>query len=159
MFKKKFIFKENYLTIRKNSLKKRILRWNTNQSANVFLRIGDTISLDPIIKGFHEEGLSKFISYVAKNKYNDYFIDIGANIGLMSCQNKDQFKSFYMFEPNPYCFKLLEINAALNLNINKCHFFNFGLGEKNKKVKLFVPKFNWGGAFISDSNITTISIF
>jgi len=146
-----FIFEESYLSRRSTSFKKRIFRWITTKSSNLFLRSKDTISINPITTGFHEEPLTNLIKFFAKNEYSDFLIDIGANIGITSCQNGNEFDSVYMFEPNPHCFKILEVNVAMNLDLEKCNFYNFGLGLENKRSKLVVPKYNWGGAFVQDS--------
>ena len=59
-----------------------------------------------------------------------------------------KFKSLYLYEPNPLIFKILEVNAALNLNKNSYHLFNYGLGDSDSELDIMVPKNNWGGAFI-----------
>jgi hypothetical protein len=51
LMNKKFIHTENYLYTRKKSLKKRLFRWVTQNSSNLFLRTKDTISLDPFVSG------------------------------------------------------------------------------------------------------------
>ena len=151
LMKKKFEYVESYFSVRKSSFKKRLFRWLTKGSSNLFLRTKDAISLNLLALGVHEPGLTKLIGYYADSGYSDFFIDIGANIGITSCQNGEAFKSVYMFEPNPYCFKILEVNTAMALDMNKCYLFNYGLGVKDHKSKLMVPKFNWGGGFIRDS--------
>ncbi len=55
-----------------------------------------------------------------------------------------------MFEPNPYCCKILEVNAFIALFSTGYHIHNFGLGDEDKKCALWVPRHNWGGAFIND---------
>jgi FkbM family methyltransferase len=101
--------------------------------------------------GFHDERLTKLVDFYSKNKFSDFFIDIGANVGLVSSQNGKAFQSIFMFEPNPYCFKILEVNAAINLDPIKCYLYNFGLWQGSYKTRLKVPKHNWGGAFIQDN--------
>ena len=147
---KKFTFSESYSLIRKNSFKKRIFRWLTKSSSNLFLRSKDAISLNLFTVGTHEPALTRLINFYAESGYSDFLIDIGANIGVTSCQNGQAFKSIFMFEPNPYCFKILEVNTAMNLDATKCHLFNYGLGLRNQKAELSVPRYNWGGGFVKD---------
>jgi FkbM family methyltransferase len=55
-----------------------------------------------------------------------------------------------MFEPNPYCCSILEVNANLALESSKLNIHRYGLGGVEKKCFLTIPKHNWGGAFIND---------
>jgi len=147
---KEFVVSESYSLIRKNSFKKRFFRWLTKNSSHLFLRTKDAISLNLFTLGVHEPALTALIDHYADDGYADFLIDIGANIGVTSCQNGKKFSSVYMFEPNPYCFKILEVNTAITLDATKCHLFNYGLGLKNQKSVLSVPKYNWGGGFVKD---------
>ncbi len=124
----------------------------TRKSINVFLRGGDTISLLPQIEGMHEPYLTKFIDNTAESGFSDFFIDIGANIGLTSCQNGNQFKKVYCFEPNPLCVNILKTNLAISLIEKHSEIFNFALGDVDGKFDLYIPKHNWGGAFVRDGN-------
>lgn len=100
----------------------------------------------------HEPELTAFISLLSQQGYKDFLIDIGANIGLTSCQNGVQFDEVHMFEPNPLCCHILEVNAKIALTSKKYFINNFGLGNENKTTVLTVPKHNWGGAFIKDKS-------
>ena len=124
----------------------------TYQSLNIFLRGGDIISVDPQIFGVHEEVLTKYINYVAENGSRDFLIDIGANIGLSSCQNGNKFKKVYCFEPNPLCVNILKTNLAISLNEGAFKIFDFALGNEDGLFDLYIPKHNWGGAFVRNSN-------
>lgn len=64
----------------------------TRNRLNVFLKGGDIISESPLIEGIYETPLTKFIDNCAKNGMSRFLIDIGANIGLTSCQNGNSFK-------------------------------------------------------------------
>ncbi len=105
----------------------------------------------PQIYGIHEEPLTNEIKHYAFMGYKDFLIDIGANIGLTSCQNGDDFIEVHMFEPNPLCCNILEVNSKITLNTAKFYINRYGLGDLNKKSILTVPKHNWGGAFVRDN--------
>lgn len=83
------------------------------------------------------------IEFIKKNikSKNNYFIDIGANIGLISKQLQNlklNIKKYFCFEPELSNFKILKKNL-LNKNTQ---FFNFGLGTINKKTKIFISDTN-----------------
>lgn len=133
-------------------LKKRFFRKLTKKSLNIFLRGGDIISADPFVNGIHEGALTKFIGNSAEKGMSDFLIDIGANIGLTSCQNGDGFKKVYCFEPNPLCVNILKTNLAISLRNDDFTIFDFALGDDDGEFDLYVPKHNWGGAFVKDGN-------
>ena len=137
-------------------IKRRILNkgfiFITQNSMNLFLRGNDVISVGPQINGKHEEVLTKFIDDVARSGSSDFFIDIGANIGLSSCQNGAVFKKVVCFEPNPLCANILKTNLSITLDENSFEVFEFALGESEGSFDLYIPKHNWGGAFVRDSN-------
>jgi len=124
----------------------------TRKSFKVFLRCGDEISLGPQIDGIHEAPLTNFINKFADEGFSDFMIDIGANIGLTSCQNGNKFKKIYCFEPNPMCVNILKTNLEISLSESVSEVFDFALGEKDGDCDLFVPRLNWGGAFIRHGN-------
>lgn len=121
----------------------------TKKSTNLFIRGGDSISIGPQIRGHHEPNLTDFISNIANIGYGDFLIDIGANIGLTTCQNGYEFKKVYCFEPNPLCYEILKVNVEISLDISKVKIYNYGLGAGNQYLDLMIPKRNWGGAFIA----------
>lgn len=124
----------------------------TRKSLNVFLKGGDIISRRPMIEGIHEPPLTKFIDNCAENGLSDFLIDVGANIGLTSCQNGNSFKKVYCFEPNPLCVNILKTNLAISLSKSDSEIFDFALGDEDGEFDLYVPKHNWGGAFVKDGN-------
>jgi FkbM family methyltransferase len=146
------IYEETLLKVIKYLFKSRIFNLLTKKSSGLFLRGKDIISVNPQIFGIHEEPLTNLIKHYVKNGYKDFLIDIGANIGLTSCQNGGDFTEVHMFEPNPLCCNILEVNAWLAFDSAKFNIYRYGLGESNKKCSLTVPKHNWGGAFIRDKN-------
>ena len=148
----RFTYKENIKTFLINSLKRRLFDSITKSSCNLFLRGKDIISVEPQISGMHEPVITSLIKYFCGNGYKDFLIDVGANIGLTSCQTGNSFNEVHMFEPNPYCCNILEVNSIISLSSTNYEIHKFGLGNENKKVLLTVPRHNWGGAFIKDNN-------
>ena len=104
------------------------------------------LPLDEIItpRVFKNEKWDYFIiKFIKKNiKYkNNYFFDIGANIGLISKQLQNlnlNIKNYFCFEPEKNNFNILN----KNLINKKTYLYNFGLGSKNKKTKIFVNDLN-----------------
>jgi FkbM family methyltransferase len=122
----------------------------TKKSLPIFLRGGDVISVLPQALGYHEIRVRELINTSAKEGYKDFLLDIGANIGLSSCQSGDLFKEVHCYEPNPDCFQILKINTKISLKTCKVVLNNFGLGLIDDQSQLYVPRGNWGGAFIHD---------
>ena len=147
-----FVYQKSFVDVRRERAKSKLFRKATKNSLSLFIRGGDLISIDPQVIGAHEPAITSLINYFSDIGYNGFLIDIGANIGLTSCQNGNKFKQVHMFEPNPYCCKILEVNSVIALNNTTYQIYNYGLGEENKKSVLTVPRNNWGGAFIRDDN-------
>ena len=148
----RYPYKVPVFTVLRNSVRQRIFRFLTKNSLPLLLRGGDIISVDPQLNGYHEFHIKRLIELFAEYGYGDFLIDIGANIGLTSCQSGDRFKQVYMFEPNPDVFSILRINAKVALRKCTYHLYNVGLGETTGTTTLTVPVHNWGGAFIRGSN-------
>jgi FkbM family methyltransferase len=129
-------------------LGQRLLR----RSLPLFVRGGDWISLKPLVNGSWDPTLQALFTHAARRGYQDFFIDIGANIGLTSCQCGDFFREVLMFEPNSEIFPILELNARLALRTCRVRAFNFGLGPTASSATLNVPFDNFGGAFIHDEH-------
>lgn len=146
-----FYIKESSYSYIIKYIKVKIFRFLTVNSLDIFVRGNDIISTDPQVLGVHEPIITKLIDNFCDKGYSDFLLDIGANIGFTSCQNGPSFKIIYMFEPNPLCSKILEVNSKISLSDKKYTIFNFGLGNENKKSILTIPKKNWGGAFIKDN--------
>jgi FkbM family methyltransferase len=131
-----------------NSLRRKLFRFVIKYSKPFFLNFKDHISEERMVNGVHDEDLVNSIVYFNKKGYSDFLIDIGANIGLISCSVGKDFKKIFCYEPNLLIFKILEANVKSFLNIRNVILFNFALGKKKQKATLYVPKLNWGGAFI-----------
>tara|TARA_A100001011_G_scaffold18151_1_gene18722 strand:+ start:2390 stop:3226 length:837 start_codon:yes stop_codon:yes gene_type:complete len=83
------------------------------------------------------------IEFIKKNirPEDNYFIDVGANIGLISKQLQNlklNIKKYFCFEPESISFEILK----KNLSNNNTQFFNFGLGIIDRKTKIFISNSN-----------------
>jgi hypothetical protein len=145
-----FLYQESAAKIILNKSKEHIFRLLTSNNCKLFLRAKDLISVQPQTTGIWEPEITHLINLFAEDGYNDFFIDIGANVGLTSCQNGRSFKAVHLFEPNPLCCHILEVNCAISLDKSRFTIHPIGLGEEDKTTHLTVPLHNWGGAFVND---------
>ena len=146
-----FKYEHTWIELVQESLKRGIFKRITARSLNLFLRGGDLISITPQILGVHEPELTSLISKLADGGYGDFLIDIGANIGLTSCQSGKKFNEVHMYEPNPLCCHILQVNSTISLDCAKFFINPVGLGDVDKSARLTIPKHNWGGAFVADA--------
>jgi FkbM family methyltransferase len=154
-FYKKFQFKIGFKKKIISLIKKKIflkIFGDFYSNLNIVLPVNDKVLKEYIIDKIYEEDITRLISFLNKNKYNDFLIDIGANFGLTSCQNGNKFKFVHLYEPNRECINLLKINLSLNFLNNNYQIHPYGLGEKNHNTILNIPKYNCGGAFVLDKN-------
>jgi len=114
----------------------------------VFVRGGDVISASPMVLGVHEPHVAETLKHFASEGYDNFLLDIGANIGLTSSAVGNLFDKVVLFEPNPLCLGILETNLAINLVGTPYEIKSFGLGRSNEKLTLKIPRTNWGGAHI-----------
>ncbi len=119
----------------------------TESSTDLFLRGRDINSVNPLISGVYEPEITSLIKKYSNEGFGDFLIDIGANIGLISCQNGNNFSEVHMFEPNPLCCHILAVNTKIALTESKYEIYPFGLGSEEKSVKLTVPRNNGGGFY------------
>jgi len=146
-----FAYEQTALQLISADLRRRTFQRITRDSTNLFLRGRDIISVSPQVFGTHEPALTRLIETFAREGQGDFLIDIGANIGLTSCQNGSSFKAVHLFEPNPLCCHILAVNTRIALPAGQYQIHPYGLGESDKKVQLTVPRHNWGGAFVNDA--------
>jgi hypothetical protein len=73
---------------------------NPNPS-NFLIYSGDIIGLGPQFFNSHEPHLVEAIIDFTRSKYGEFFLDIGANIGLISCLVHKHFDLIEVVEPNP----------------------------------------------------------
>ena len=142
-------FKRNRIS----KLRYSVLKKLSKKSLPLFFKGGDIISLDPIANGTYESDIKALIDHFADNGMDGFLLDIGANIGLSSCQSGRKFKEVHMYEPNPNCVSILKINANIALRGVNYAIHEYGLGAASESLQLYVPYDNWGGAFVkSDAN-------
>lgn len=125
----------------------------TKNAANLFVKGRDGISRNPLVFGRYEVDTEEVIKTYRTNGYHNFFLDIGANIGLTSCLAGNGFEKIFCFEPNPQVFRILQTNIEITFGIDhKVTLNNFGLGDGNKQLELTIPKTNFGGAFLREGN-------
>lgn len=130
--------------------KKKIYKDLTKKSPKFFFLAGDNLPIEPLLTGAYEPHIRDFIDYAAACGNADFLIDIGANIGLTSCQSGRHFGEIHMFEPNPTCAAILKLNTRIALSGLNYKIHEYGLGESDREAMLKVPIGNMGGAFIND---------
>jgi FkbM family methyltransferase len=145
---KPFHFKRDSVGYRIGRFKNSIYRKITKNHLPLFFRGGDTITTQPMVNGVYEPEIKSLIEYYADAGYSDFFIDIGANIGLTSCQSGRRFKELHLYEPNPDCCNILKVNTNIMLTGHNYKIHEYGLGEKSSNLKFCTPHNNWGGAFV-----------
>lgn len=114
----------------------------------LFLPAADTVSLEPMVFGTYEHGVSKLLEFFCQEGYRDALFDIGANIGLSAVFCGEHFEQVFFFEPNPILFDVLRANTR-SLPC-KTTLFDFGLGPDDCTSTLRVPLHNVGGGYVSD---------
>lgn len=99
------------------------------------------------LNGTYEAGTLDIIGKCLKK--DDIFIDVGANIGLMSIFASRIVRPngiIYSFEPEPETFMILNKNIAIN-KIKNIRAYNIGVGERQYKSVIFTnPYAGRGGA-------------
>lgn len=127
--------------------RKKCLKFKPN--VNYFLNPNDAISELPLRGIEHDRDVVEAIKFISKF-LPDIFIDVGANIGLVSMPVSSAFKKTICLEPNPLVYNILETNTMLNMA--NFDLYKIGLAAETKKIELHVPKVNLGGAFILENN-------
>ena len=133
----------------------RVHKFLINDKANFYLKPNDIISHRPTLFGYHELLIEKLING-SSAEYSDFFLDLGANVGLTSALVGNSFKRIDCVEPNELVFNILKTNLAMNLNSDNYHCHMIGLGKKDETLNLIVPKDNFGGAFVKENNNLTV---
>ena len=112
-----------------NEIKKLIFSKISKNNLNCFVRGGDIISSGPQVNGVHEPVLTNFIDFSCKNGFNDFFMDIGANIGVYSLLAALKLKKVMAFEPSAFNYYLLNKNIYLNGLDKKIDTFNIAFSN------------------------------
>ena len=152
MMKTPFIFQQNPWQRRRKNLQYSLLKKLTRHAMPVFVRGGDLISLQPLAWGEYEPEVVALIAHWAGSAHSDFLLDIGANIGLIACQVGHLFKQVHLFEPNPDCLSLLQLNLKSMLRQQAFQIHPYALGAHKERLTLMVPYDNWGGAFIASAD-------
>lgn len=140
------IWHKFYYRQSQNLLKKLI-----HKQANYYLKPTDIISHRPTLFGYHEPHLEALFKAVSQTN-SDFFLDIGANIGLSSVLSGAYFSDIHCVEPNKTLAKILDVNIELNGLSDRTKIHNIGLGTETKTEELAIPKQNFGGAFVRRGN-------
>src|SRR6185437_10115606 len=126
-----------------------LYRWITRNAPPVYLRAGDIMTLGPMVSGHYEREVVAVLRLLAEMGFNKALLDVGANIGLITYYCRELFESFHCFEPNPQVFQVLSANLAPVLR-RRLQLHNFGIGERDERRLLTIPRDNYGGAFVLD---------
>ena len=129
----------------------KLYRALVNKNCNFFLKPTDIISHRPTLAGYHEAHLESFFRQAAQT-HQDFFLDIGANIGLTSGLVGDQFTYVDCVEPNELVLNILKTNLALNLTKARLSIHHLALAKEAGDLSLTVPLDNFGGAYIAQDN-------
>jgi FkbM family methyltransferase len=116
---------------------------------NYFLKPNDGISYYPLLGIKHDEEVSASLIYLS-SFLPDTFIDVGANIGLISLEVVQYFNNVVCIEPNPIVCNVLRSNTLLNKGNFEIH--EVGIGPNSEELDLYIPKNNLGGAFVLKTN-------
>jgi FkbM family methyltransferase len=102
-----------------------------------------------IAEGPYEQFQAEILFTLGKTV--ESFFDIGANMGfyslaLASINSEVQVKSF---EPQPEIYSIFSKNVSLNQLEPQIKIYNYGLGSKEDKLKMYIPAFtgSGGGSF------------
>lgn len=111
--------------------------------------VGNDLSVTPefVRNGYYE--LSDEIFVIRNLRPGDYFVDVGANVGiytLLAARNVGDFGRVIAFEPNPQLADLIEQSAVANWTHNRIRVERAGVAEKAGKLKLQFSNNSLGGA-------------
>tara|TARA_B100000945_G_scaffold263705_1_gene222602 strand:- start:2383 stop:2862 length:480 start_codon:yes stop_codon:yes gene_type:complete len=106
--------------------------FNTNFQGNINEPIDKEIY---IFDEYESEQIEILIKELKKEKY-DYFLDIGANLGLYSLILSNKFNSIKIksFEPISDSIIKFKKNIKLNPNAKNIDVYEFGLSDQNAKL-------------------------
>lgn len=119
---------------------------------------GNDISITPefVRHGYYE--LSDEIFVIRNLKRGDYFVDVGANVGIYSmlaARHVGDFGRVIAFEPNPKLTKSIGRSAVANWVHNRIKIEQLGVGSKCGKLTLALSENSLGGAsFVENTDKT-----
>ena len=114
------------------------------KNINFNLDVRDPIDRSIFLFDFYEDEQIKYLCKIFKENKINYFFDIGANSGIYSLIISKLFPktSVLSFEPVKYTFKKLKRNLSLNPKLKDIKIYNYGLSNKNLKLKMRALKKN-----------------
>jgi len=114
------------------------------KNINFNLDIRDPIDRSIFLFDFYEDEQIKYLCKIFKENKINYFFDIGANSGIYSLIISKLIPktSVLSFEPVKYTFKKLKRNLSLNPKLKDIKIYNYGLSDKNLKLKMRALKKN-----------------
>ena len=127
------------------------------KNAFITSRIDQLITPNILKSGKWDYFIIEFINkYCLKKKTKFNFIDIGANIGLISLQliNTNRYiKNYFCVEPDIQNYNILKENLSVN-KTNNINTYNYALidGKNKKKQKIFIDKSNFGNYSLIKKN-------
>jgi FkbM family methyltransferase len=133
-------------------LKRNLLKKINSSDKPCFVKSNDSMTLELFTNGKYQKALVLFIIEQASKMKRPSFIDIGANVGLISAQVASVFEKNILYEPNTLLCNIIHANMMSLAPNAKYTINNFALGEDTKNGKLTIPPKNVGGAFIGDSS-------
>jgi FkbM family methyltransferase len=136
-----------------NKIKPNYLNFKINKNCTLgktgdelFLLFDNIITPKVLLHGYWDVFVINFIKENTKKNNNYYFVDIGAHIGLITRQVANlniKIKKFFCFEPLKLHFNLLKKNCSF---IKKINFYNYAIGVKKDKKKIYTNKLNSGNS-------------
>ena len=136
-----------------NKIKPNYLNFKINKNCTLgktgdelFLLFDNIITPKVLLHGYWDVFVINFIKENTKKNNNYYFVDIGSHIGLITRQVANlniKIKKFFCFEPLKLHFNLLKKNCSF---IKKINFYNYAIGVKKDKKKIYTNKLNSGNS-------------
>ena len=118
----------------------------------LFLLFDNIITPKVLLQGYWDVFVINFIKENTKKNNNYYFFDIGSHIGLITRQVANlniKVKKFFCFEPLKIHFNLLKKNCSF---LKKINFYNYAIGVKKDKKKIYTNKLNSGNSSLIKIN-------
>lgn len=131
-------------------LKLRLLRALYRSRQDAFVRLDDHMRYELMVEGEYERDTDAVLRLLTP-RFGDFFIDVGANIGLIAMRQAPRVPRSWCVEPNPMLQHVLRANLAL-AGATGATVLPFGIGERDETVTLTVPRSNHGGAFVRAQN-------
>ena len=157
-YKKQYFYYESYNLFKNYPATPKIIGYQLNKNTALGKK-GDIIYLPPDLENSWGIINSGEISYPYKDLITQYtqsnqdyiFIDIGANVGLVTKEliNKNlNIDSFICVEPIEHIYSCLKLNIKEHSNV---FTYNFGLGNKDSEQDMYTDPSNHGNSSLLKS--------